>query len=136
MNSSDVAAVVVTSAIVKNMLHELKNGTMVGITFNRRTPKCNGCGRSLKSFNGKTHCHFCGSELSFERTTVAQKGVENPSNKKATPINAKRAEKKYDLFAFYDVNAKNKDGSIGGYRQCGFEEIKSIRLNGIEYIVS
>ena len=123
---------------IKVLIHSIKDGVMFGITYTRRTPKCPGCGRSLKSFVGKTNCHFCGSELSFERVTCAQKGVVNPSN--ATPpgkgkfagLSAAEAEKLYDLFKHYDVNA---NGGKGDYRSCGFGEIKSVRYNGEEHIV-
>ena len=135
--------VYLSSADIKSIVANIKDGAMFGITFERRTPKCPGCGRSLKSFKGKTHCHFCGSELSFERVTVAQKGVENPGNSSVTKpgqgyfdgISAEKAEEVYNILKFYDVNAVNKDGSKGGYRSCGYGEIKSLRHNGVEYIV-
>ena len=125
---------------IKALIHSIKDGVMFGITYKRRTPKCPGCGRSLKSFIGKTHCHFCGSELSFERVTCAQKGVVNPGNPSVTKpgkgkiagLSAAEAERLYDLFKHYDVNAE--DGK-GDYRSCGFTEIKSVRYDKKEYIV-
>jgi hypothetical protein len=143
MSKKTNTTIVVSIATIRSIIHSIKDGVMFGITFERRTPKCTGCGRSLKSFKGKTHCHFCGSELSFERVTVAQKGVENPGNPSVTKpgqgivngISAEKAEEVYNLLKFYDVNAINKDGSKGGYRSCGYGEIKSIRYNSKEYIV-
>ena len=131
--SKVVATVVVNRSAVKSIIAAIKNGTMFGVTFERRTPKCTKCGRSLKSFKGKTHCHMCGGELSFEGTSVAQKGVHKP-NKNASRCGrtAKQAERDYNLLQFYNVNADKKQG---GYRSCGFDEIKSIRSNGVEYIV-
>ena len=135
--------VIINRNAVKDIIRNIADGVMFGITFNRRTPKCKGCGRSLKSFIGKETCHFCGSELSFERVTVAQKGVENPSNLSITKpgcgafdgATAEQAELLWNVLKFYDVNAINKDGSKGGYRSCGYDEIKSLRTNGVEYIV-
>ena len=127
---------------IKSLIHSIKDGVMFGITYTRKTPKCPGCGRSLKSFVGKTNCHFCGSELSLERVTCAQKGVVNPGNPSVTKpgkgwfdgLSAEEAERLYDIFKHYDCNAKSKDGK-GDYRSCGFRNIKSVRHNGFEYIV-
>ena len=133
MSKKIFASAIINRSAVKSIIGAIKNGTMFGVTFERRTPKCTGCGRSLKSFNGKTHCHFCGSELSFEGTSVAQKGVHK-ENKNASRggRTAKQAEEQYNLLQFYNVNADKKQG---GYRSCGFDEIKSIRSIGVEYIV-
>lgn len=125
--------VVINRNAVKSLIDSIKNGKMFGVTFTRRTPKCPKCGRSLKSFIGKTTCHFCGSELSYEGRSVAQKGVHKPTaNASRRGISAKTAEEVYGLLQFWNCNAEKKKGS---YRSCGFTEIKSIRKDGIEYIV-
>ena len=131
--SKVVATAVINRNAVKAIIGAIKNGTMFGVTFERRNPKCKSCGRTLKSFHGKTHCHMCGGELSFEATSVAQKGVHK-ADKEASRggRTAKQAERDYNLLQFYNVNADKKQG---GYRSCGFDEIKSIRSNGVEYIV-
>ena len=118
-------------------LDAIKNGKIYGLKFARRTPKCTACGRSLKSFIGKTHCHMCGGELSFERVSIAQKGVKK-APKRVNAVNSKSpavVKAKYGLHQFYDRNAKNDDGTRGDYRSCGFDEIKSIRIDGVEYVI-
>ena len=133
MAKKSYTQVIINRSAVKSFLDGIKNGVMFGVTFTRRTPKCTGCGRSLKSFIGKDTCHFCGSKLSFEGRSVAQKGVHKANeNASRHGISAKTAANTYGLLQFYNVNADNKKG---GYRSCGFAEIKSIRSNGIEYIV-
>lgn len=125
------------STKVVAFLDAIKNGKMYGLKFTRRTPKCTACGRSLKSFVGKTHCHMCGGELSFERVSIAQKGVKK-APKRVNAVNSKSpavAKAKYGLHRFYDRNAKNDDGTRGDYRSCGYDEIKSIRIDGVEYVI-
>ena len=134
MSKKTYTQVVINRNSVEALIDGIKNGVMFGVTFNRRTPKCPKCGRSLKSFVGKNTCHFCGSSLSFEGHSVAQKGVHKATAKASRHgISAKTAKSAYGLLQFYNVNADKKKG---GYRSCGFAQIKSIRLNGVEYIVS
>ena len=80
---------------------------------------------------------MCGGELSFERVSIAQKGVKK-APKRVNAVNSKSSavvKAKYGLHQFYDRNAVNDDGTRGDYRSCGFDEIKSIRIDGVEYVI-
>jgi hypothetical protein len=85
-----------------------------------------------------THCPICGEPLSYDRETIAQKGVRNPADHiklTGTGISAKEALD-MNVIKYYDVNAIDKDGNKGGYRSARIENIKRIKANGVEYVVT
>lgn len=122
---------------VKEFIENIKDGVFFSMYFIRVAPKCLKCQKSDKKWVGLTHCPICGEPLSFERETVAQKGVSNPAKHihlTGTGESAKEAILD-NRIKFYDVNAVDKNGNKGGYRQARIENIKRIKAYGTEYIV-
>lgn len=127
----------ISSADILDIINTVSAGEFVSLMFTRVAPKCQHCGKSNKKWIGETHCPECGGELSLERFTMAQFGIHNPSNcsaPKGTGESNKQANAKGRL-KFFDMNAKNPDGSKGCYRQCHIDLIKRMTVKGVEYIV-
>ena len=123
---------------LKDIIHKIPNGQFFSLFFVRVAPKCESCGRSNKKWQGMTICPKCGGVLSLDRETLAQKGVSNPGGCPAPTgdgVSAEEAEARWDNFKFYDRNARNPDGTIGGYRQAKFSNILRLKYNGEDYIV-
>ena len=144
------------------LINAVKDGEFFGISFTRKAPKCTGCGRRNAKWTDRTTCPHCGSELSFTRDSVCQKGVANPGNPNVTkpgeglyrgkgvanPGNPNVTKPGEGLYRgesaaeawkrgnvkFYDVNAKEGDGR-GGYRTAGLAEIYRVRIGGVEFEV-
>lgn len=122
---------------VKSFIESIKNGVFFSMYFERVAAKCIKCNKASKNWNGLTHCPICGELLSYDRETIAQKGVKNPADHiklTGTGISAKEALD-MNVIKYYDINAIDKDGNKGGYRSARIENIKRIKANGIEYIV-
>ena len=123
------------------LINAVKDGEFFGISFIRKAPKCTGCGRRNAKWTDRTTCPHCGSELSFTRDSVCQKGVCNPGNPDVTKpgeglYRGESAAEAWERgnIKFYDVNAKEGDGR-GGYRTAGLAEIYRVRVGGIEFEV-
>jgi hypothetical protein len=123
---------------VKALIESVKKGKFFSMHFERVSPKCETCNKSSKKWVGLETCPICGAVLSFERETIAQKGVENPANPADKPnglgISAKDALE-MNWVKYYDCNAINKDGSKGGYRSCRLENIKRITIDKVQYFI-
>ena len=121
----------ITANEVKSLIENVKKGQFFSMHFERVSPKC-------EKWVGLETCPICGNALSFERETLAQRGVENPHNPADKPngngISAKEAMA-MDWVKYYDVNAVNNDGSKGGYRSCKVDKIKRITIDKVEHYV-
>jgi predicted ATP-dependent serine protease len=121
----------ITSDSVKGLIESIEKGKFFSMYFERVAPKCESCDKSNKKWKGLTHCPVCGAELSLERETLAQKGIENPYYESDKPngngVSAKEAIEQ-GVVKYYDANAK-------GYRSCRTENIMRITHNGIDYHV-
>ena len=123
--ASSKSVIVISLARAKALIDEVPNGLLFAMEYELKHPKCGACGhKSVKFQRGLDVCPKCGGKVLRIRVTLAQKGVENPSN--VTPpgqgafagISAHQAKVQYNLFKHFDRNAVNPDGSRGGYR-CG-----------------
>ena len=123
---------------LKAIIHAIPDGKFFSLFFVRVAPKCTSCGRSNKRWQGLTICPKCGGALSLDRETLAQKGVFNPGGCAAPTgdgVSAEEAERLYDCFKFYDRNAHNTDGTVGGYRQAKYDNILRLKVDGVDYVV-
>ena len=123
---------------LKAIIHSIPDGKFFSLFFTRVAPKCESCGRSNKKWAGLTICPKCGGALSLTRETLAQKGVANPGGCAAPTgdgVSAEEAEARWDNLKFYDRNAKNPDGTIGGYRQAKYSNVLRLRVDGVDYVV-
>ena len=129
----------ITPAEVKSLVKSVKHGQFFSMVFDRVAPKCTACGKSNKRWHSLTHCPECGAPLSFERETLAQLGVHNPSNTDVTPKGTgESAQEALDdgRVKYFDPQIDNHNGTHGAYRQCAIENIKRLKVNGEEYIVT
>ena len=130
----------VTSNDVQGLINEVIDGQIFTLIFDRVAPKCAACEKSNKKWVGLDDCPICGSPLSKERFTRAQKGVFNPSTAQKpgtglyAGVSAQQAAQN-GVLKFFDMDAKNKNGGRGDYRSARFETIKRMAIAGTEYII-
>lgn len=131
-------AVFIRPEQAKALIENVKKGQFFSLHFERVAPKCEHCEKSNKAWKHLENCPICGQPLSFERETLAQRGVENPADIADKPngngISAKEAMA-MNWIKYYDVNAVNKNGVKGAYRSCKLENIRRITINGVEHYV-
>ena len=124
---------------VENLINSVRKGEIFSLVFERVAPKCKTCNKSKKSWRGLTHCPDCHTALSFERETLAQRGIENPANPADKPNgNGESAVEAAEngRLKYYDMNATNPHNAIkGGYRQCYIANIKRLTMRGVTYEV-
>ena len=128
----------ITPSEVVSLVKSVKHGQFFSMVFRRVAPKCTACGKSNKKWWGFTHCPECGAPLSFERETLAQTGVHNPSNTDITPKGV--GETAQEALAcgrikYFDPQVQNPNGTLGGYRQCAAVNVLKLKVGGEEYIV-
>ena len=132
-SQNNVPTFIVNRETAKKMIENFPKGKIFSMFFERVAPKCIACNHADKKWKamGLTHCPHCGQALSFERTTLAQRGIENPKNPadkpKGTGVSAKEAMVN-NVVKYYDVNA-------GGYRSARMDKIKFVQMNGKKYII-
>jgi DNA-directed RNA polymerase subunit RPC12/RpoP len=141
-NIAPSAVIIINAVQAKEIIHSIPDGLIFGMEYEYKHPKCGGCGfKSVKFQRGLDICPKCGAKVVFKRVTLAQKGVSNPANVTAPGqgwfdgISADEAESRYNLFKHYDRNARNDDGSRGGYRQADYDRIKKLKIRGVKYEV-
>ncbi len=127
----------ISKELVLPTLNSIPNGQFFHLHFKRKAPKCLACGKSSPKWQGLTECPHCGQPLSFERESLAQQGVVNPSHVNApNGTGESNAEAKAaGRFKYYDPQAPNADGTKGDYRQCYIDAVTRIAYGGVEFIV-
>ena len=130
-------AILLSSADIKALISEIKDGEMFSIGYFRKAPVCNDCG--CRKGVGNV-CPKCGStNINYRCETVAQKAVSNPKNAtkpgqgKFIGQSAEEAEEKNNVLKYYNPNGKDVKGR-GVYRSCGYERIYRLVKGGQEYI--
>lgn len=115
---------------VKALIESITKGKFFSMYFERVAPKCEHCEKSNKAWKHFENCPICGQPLSFERKTLAQKGVENPADGNKPNGNGVSAKEALEngVVKYYDANA-------GGYRSCRIDNIKRITVDKIEHYV-
>jgi hypothetical protein len=128
----------INASEVKSFIESIKDGVFFSMHFERVAPKCLKCNKANKNWNGLDICPVCGEPLSYERETIAQKGVKNPADHiklTGTGISAKEALENMNVVKYYDVNAVDNKGNKGGYRSTRVENIKRITYEKVDYFV-
>ena len=123
---------IVTAEQIGTLISNIQHGKLFSLVFDRALPKCECCGRKSKKWlaDRPETCPHCGGKVSYERRSLAQTGVHNPSDKSIAPKGtgetfAQKREK--GLIGFYDPQAK-------GYRECHLDSIKRVVVDGEEYV--
>ena len=117
------------------------DGTKVfGLTFKRKNRKCTECKKSTPKLNNFDNCPDCGTKLSLVRDMGCRFGVTNPSGDTSPGQGAYIGESFEEALEcgrikVFDMNAQGKYGK-GGFRQFYWQNIISLRLGGIEYILN
>lgn len=131
---------VITIAEIPNLIDQVRDGQIFSLIFNRVAPKCVACEKSDRKWIELSHCPICGTPLSHERFTRAQKGVANPTTAQKpgtgqyVGVSAQQAAQN-GVLKFFDMDSKNKNGGRGDYRSARFEMIRRLAIAGTEYIV-
>lgn len=115
------------------VINGIRHGKFFSMVFVRAEPKCVACNKKSKKWltERPAICPHCGGLVSYERETLAQTGVHNPSNNAIAPkgVGASFASRRSNgIFGFYDAQIKN-------YRECRIDNIRKLKFDGEEYAV-
>jgi hypothetical protein len=134
-NFNAINGILLDEAKIKELIHSVPNGKMFAVAFYRKEYICGKCGKKL----GRANSCECGNTNIIKTCCyTAQKAVSNPKNalKPGTGMfkgqSAENAEKHNNNFKFYATNGCDDKGK-GVYRQCGFNKVYYLQVDGIEY---
>jgi len=120
---------------IVRQIRKVAGDKIFAMTYERVAAKCPFCGKSNKKWNELDECPICGTKLSKFRDATCRLGVTDPKNCTAPGKGKFIGESFEEALAkgnlkYFDMNAENKDETIGCYRTAKIEKIKEIRMDG------